>query len=259
MALLSVPALGAVGVRRRVRDASLQLLRMLLADPRLGEPADPGGGRALRARARRLGLDRSDADADSELGAIRFTSRVLRGNLQLLVGMVRTNQPWRLAARLSRALTAAAAAGAFALVTSDIWRLANAFGWVRLLVVAVASIAATCLTLVVGADLWERSGHRRARQQTVLFNLATTFTVLLGVLWLYVAIFVLAILSAQVIVVPSVLTETLGHRADARHVAEVAWLATTIAMVGGALGAGLESDDAVRAAAYTYRETSPPV
>jgi hypothetical protein len=256
VAIVSVPALGAVGVRRRVRETSFQLLRTLLA-AQSGEDTAAWGRRrrGLQARVRRLGVERGDPG--SEVGAVRFTSRVLGGNLRLLIGMVRTNQPWRLAAKLSRALTAAAAAGAFALVTSDIWRLADAFGWARLLFVTTGSVVATCLTLIVGADLWERSARRGARQQIVLFNLATTVTVLLGVLWLFAALLVLAFISAKVVVVPSLLTSVVGHRSGTGDLLEVAWLAASIAMVGGALGAGLESDEAVRAAAYAHREAEP--
>jgi hypothetical protein len=54
-------------------------------------------------------------------------------------------------------LVAALAAGMFALVTSDIRRLGDSLGVVRLGLVTVASVVALVLTTVVGAGLWERA------------------------------------------------------------------------------------------------------
>jgi hypothetical protein len=193
------------------------------------------------------------SDVDDRGQSVRFTTRVLGGNLRLLVGMVRANRPWQLAAGLSRALIAAGAAGVFALVTSDIWRLADAFGRLRLTTLTVASIVAICATLIIGAELWERAAQPRMRQQVMLFNAATTATVVIGVLALYAALFLLALVAAAVLVVPSLLTEVLGHPVGPGDYVEVAWLCSSLATVGGALGAGLESDEAVRRAAYTYR------
>jgi hypothetical protein len=184
---------------------------------------------------------------------VAFTARVLTGNLSLLAGMVRANRPWRLAVRLSRALTAAVAAGVFALVTPDIWTLADRFGAVRLVAVGLGSVVAISTTLVVGAELWERPAGPRVRKQVALFNLATTATVVIGVLSLYAALFLLALGAAGVLVVPSLFGEGLGHPARFADYLELAWLTSSLATVGGALGAGLESDEAVREAAYTYR------
>ncbi len=241
VAVLSVPALGAVGRRRRALQTAAGLVRALLGDDGRGE--DP---RSLRRRVRELAADQ---DGDG----VGFTARVLTGNLRLLVGMVRANRPWRLTASLSRALTAAVAAGVFALVTADIWRLADRFGTLRLTAVGLGSVAATCATLVVGAQLWERAASRRVRKQVTLFNLATVATVVIGVLTLYAALFLLAVAGALLLVPTGLLAEGLGHRAGLGDHLELAWLTTSLATVGGALGAGLESDEAVRDAAYTHR------
>jgi hypothetical protein len=193
------------------------------------------------------------ADTDDDAQTVRFTARVLTGNLRLLVGMVRANRPWRLVARLSRALVAAGATGVFALVTPDIWQLADAFGWWRLTLVGLVAVGATTATLVVGGGLWEHARRSAAREQVALFNLATTATVLIGVLALYAALFALALLAALVLVVPALYGDTLGHPAGFSDYVELTWLTSSLATLGGALGAGLEQDEVVREAAYTHR------
>jgi hypothetical protein len=182
-----------------------------------------------------------------------FTARVLSGNLRLLLGMVRANQPWRLASGLSRALTAALATGVFALVTPDIWRLGDALGWLRLSAIAVGSVAAITIALIAGAGLWEHTSHPGARKQVTLFNLATAATVVLGVLFLYAALLLLALLTAPVLVPAQLLEQGTGHAVRIGDYVELAWLTGSLATLGGALGAGLESDESVRAAAYTCR------
>jgi hypothetical protein len=248
VALLSLPALGAVGRRRRALQAAAGLVRTLLGT---GDD-DEDDRAAMGRRLRELATDPADSTA-----GMAFTARVLSGNLRLLLGMVRANRPWRLAVQLSRALTAAVAAGVFALITADIWRLADAFGWLRLTVVAVGSVVAVVVTLVVGAQLWERPRHRRERKQVLLFNVATTATVVLGVLTLYAVLYVLALAGALLLVVPPLFAEGLGHPVHPSDYLELAWLTCSLATVGGALGAGLESDEAVREAAYTYRSSQP--
>ena len=56
--------------------------------------------------------------------------------------------------------------------------------------------------------------------------------------------------AAYWFVVPQIWRDQVGHPASLRDYFELAWLISSLAMVGGALGAALESDEAVRAAAY---------
>lgn len=80
----------------------------------------------------------------------------------------------------------------------------------------------------------------------------TVATVLIGVVALYVALFVLTLLGVLLLVPGSLLASSLGHAIGIGDQLDLAWLASSVATVGGALGAGLETDEAVREAAYTY-------
>jgi hypothetical protein len=167
--------------------------------------------------------------------------------------MVRANRPWRLAVRLYRALVAALAAVAFALVTSDVWRIAASLSPVRLGAITVLSLTLTVALLIAAHGLWEPAKAGRARDQVALFNAATAATVALGIICLYVALFALSLAGAGLFITPETLSNSVHTDAGFGDYLKLAWLVSSLATVGGALGAGLESDVAVREAAYAYR------
>lgn len=237
--LVSVPALGGARTRSRVPALVVDLVASLLD---LDEDDDPD---LVRQRLDQLSSDTGEDDG------LQFTARVLGGNLRLLLGMVRANRPWRLAAGLTKSLSIAAATGLLTLVSSDLWLLSEGYGPIQLAVLAVLSVAAVAGTLVIGAQLWERPRARRERRQVALFNAATLATVVIGVMTLFAALFVISVLGALVLVDADVYAALTGHALGFPEYLRVALVTASLATVGGALGAGLESDDAVRGAAYT--------
>ena len=135
-------------------------------------------------------------------------------------------------------------------------------GPLRLVVIGLGSVSAIAVAIMVTTGLWERSPHPAAREQVALFNIVTAATVGLGVAALYLALFI-AMLAAALLLVPGNLLGTvLEHPAGVADQVSLAWLATSIAALGGALGAALESGETVREAAYTYQPdtvATPPL
>jgi hypothetical protein len=240
LAVLSLPALGAIHLRPRLRRALVQLI---------GELAGPDAGERWEDSVlRELATDTVDRPGRLRL---LYVPAVLAGHLRLLLGMIRANRPWRFAARLYGALVAALAVGAYSMVSSDVWRLSTAMGWWRLALMCAASVAGTALAVLWAHGLWERAPDRRVREQVVLFNVTTSLTVVIGIASLYVALFVLIFGGVELILRPSVLSSALGHGVTTSDYVALAWFAASFATVAGGLGAGLESREAVREAAYT--------
>jgi hypothetical protein len=133
--------------------------------------------------------------------------------------------------------------------------IADGMGPARLVIAAATSIVVTIVSLIAAHRLWERAYSDRAetRERVVLFNLATAATVALGALSLYVTLFAIDLAAAAGVISSGVLERQLGHPAGIGTYLSLACLVSTLSTLGGALGAALENDRAVREAAYGYR------
>lgn len=223
-AVLSLPALGGFRVRKRARSA----VRGLVND--MAEPATP--------EERRLPLPGLSA----------------RG--RVLLGMVIANRPWLLAAGLKSALVAALATGAVATIEPTVWQIADSLSGWRLAVATVASIAVVIAWIVIDGKLWDRPEDDSpwARERSRLYNTSTLLTLTIGVVICYLALYVVNLAWALFVLDPALMGDSLDRRPDYGDLFVLTWFVASAATLGGALGTGLESDEAIRAAAYSKRE-----
>ncbi|MGV9700966.1 hypothetical protein [Streptomyces sp. NPDC003483] len=256
LALLSLPGLGGLRLQTRARqaveDAVLSLARPQTAGAqgRRGRPPrrGPFAGCLTPVRTGEIGED--------ELVDLRYVVSGPRGYLRVLGGMVRANRPWRLVPGLSKALAAALATGAVATVNSTIWTLAAALGTPRLVIATVGSIALMIGWLIVDAGLWHRTDEdsSEAHKRAALYNASTIVTVGIGVIVCYGGLVVINLVWALFILNERVFASMTRTQLHASGYWTLSWFVASVATVGGALGSGLESDEAIRAAAYSKRE-----
>jgi hypothetical protein len=157
---------------------------------------------------------------------------------------------------LKSALVAALTTGAIATINSTVWLLASSLSSWRLTVATIVSVALVVGWLVIDGELWERPDHdsAEARERSRLYNTSTLVTLTVGVLICYLALYVLNLLWALFVLDPAVMGGYLKTSFGYGDVFVLAWFVASAATVGGALGSGLESDEAIRAAAYSKRE-----
>lgn len=227
-AVLSLPALGGFRVRARARNAVRGLVSGMAAT------------------------------AVSEEQRLAMPGLIARW--RVLVGMVLANRPWLLATGLKSALVAALATGAVATVDSTVWQLASSLSGWRLGIATVASIAIVVGWIVIDGELWDRpeDDSAQARDRSRLYNTSTLLTVAIGVVIGYAVLYVVNLAWALFVLDPALLGESVsGPLADSPGYGDLfvlAWFVASAATLGGALGTGLESDEAIRAAAYSKRE-----
>jgi len=239
VALVSLPALGVWQRERRLRQVLTDVVGVFTGPRTQGR--------------HRLSELATDVDDDPDREGVLLLARVITGNIRLLLGMIRANRPARLVPHLSRALVGALAAASFGLVTSDIWRIANSLDPFRLGGLTLASLALAIVTLIAAHGMWERAEQPQVREQVLLFNAATVATLGLGVLALYVAVFAVGLGAAGLLIDPALFADATADSASVTDYLSLAWLVSSLATVGGALGGALESDAAVREAAYAYQ------
>jgi len=223
-AVLSLPALGGLRVHARTRHAVRALISGMADSTSRDEHREP--------------LPR------------------LSGRWRLLLGMVLANRPWLLVPGLKSALVAALTTGAIATINSTVWLLAGSLSGWRLVVASIASIALVVAWLVIDGGLWDHpdDNSAEAEERSRLYNTSTVLTLITGVIICYLALYVVNLVWALFVLDPAVMGGYLHASLGYGDLFVLTWFVASAATVGGALGTGLESDEAIRAAAYSKRE-----
>ncbi|WP_290055615.1 hypothetical protein [Amycolatopsis solani] len=250
VAMVSLPALGALRLRGRVSRLIVHLVRHLVAR-RAAKEADPPRGivdrlRDLVAPTKHI---RGRGTADEHLALVG-----VRGRVRLLAGMIRDNRPWRLVPNLAGATAAAAATAAYGIITTSFWKLAEALSTLRLAGIMVLAIVVMAGWLIVHNHLWDKPSGHLDRRKAVLYNASTALTLSIGVACMYAILFAMALLASVVLVEGTYLGEVLGHPAGPSSYLKLVWLASSVGIVAGAMGSNLEDEERVRRATYSRRE-----
>jgi hypothetical protein len=253
---ISLPALGALRLRPKARKLTLQLAGELYERTKEHGTDAPHTRRSQATEPvgsfRRI--DPPDEDMKATDVEARFAAPGPLGHLRLWSGMVLANRPWKMLPAFKGAIAAAFATGAYALVITTLWLLADSVGWARLLLLMLTALVAMVGWIIVAHHLWERPAQREQRKWASLYNGVTVLTVSTAVLSAYAILFALIFVAAWVFVPGAYFQSILKHPVGLGEYLSLAWLATSLATVAGAIGASLEHEETVRAASYGYRQ-----
>ncbi len=240
-AIISCPTLGVWRTRRQLRRMMLACIARSMSDVPGRDVED------LDLRWTRW------SDSDHGSSCLMHATDSL-APARMVMGMTAANEPLTTATRLSSALAAGAAVGAFGIFYSSIWQMATALSAQRLVAITAIAIVAMTAWLLFSNRLWDRARREPLRRVVALYNLSTVLTLVLCVVALYATLVVLILLTSLLVIDPGFLGTVLGDEPSWRDWVHIAWLAASMGVVAGALGSSFDSDTEVRDLTHGQRE-----
>jgi hypothetical protein len=164
-------------------------------------------------------------------------------------------RPWRLPLQAGRLTAATAISILFLLLTAEAWEAGSHTGGLQLGLGAIVSIAIATLFLFQGQHLGQVSRGERRREQLTRTRIITLGTLLLGMVALYVLLFVIG-LVAGLLLPSAILDRWVGPRGigGGLLVRQAAFTAS-LGVLAGALGGNLENEDDLKAQLYFDEES----
>ena len=152
-------------------------------------------------------------------------------------------------------MAAAIATASFGVFYTSIWQMASVLSPLRLLLISGFSVGVMTMWLIAANHLWETKSSGRFRAVWArLYNSTTIFTVLTGVVFMYVGLYAVTFVSSMVVIDETFLTEQLGKEATLHDYGSLAWLSTSMGVIAGALGSNADSHESILRATFGRRE-----
>ncbi|ARD75415.1 5,10-methylene-tetrahydrofolate dehydrogenase [Staphylococcus xylosus] len=185
-----------------------------------------------------------------------YVSSNTKGSFRLVSGMTFANNPFNMLKSLSNVVAIAFTTGAFGIVFTTMWNLSFVYSAWRMLLIMLVAIIGMMVWIIVAHNLWESSKGSNNKQITILYNLTTTLTLTVSVVFYYLILFFLFLLASLVVLPPGYLGQTLQLNGSANFITYInlAWFATSISTVAGAIGAGLNNEAQILESTYGYRQ-----
>lgn len=241
IAVISCPTLGALTTKRRLLKILTSCVNLLVPD---GHPI------AKKHRLPRWGQWSSKADS----GRRTLHAHTFTGGPRLVLGMTMANEPLRMARKLSRAMAAAAATGAFGIFYSSIWQMSHSLSTSRLLSIGLIALVVMVGWLVIVNRLWDRPVNERLAQVVFYYNLSTILTLIICVASLYATLVIGILVGGLIVIDPDFMAQTIGlSEAKFTNYLDIAWLSAAMGVVAGALGSSFDSDVDVRNLTHAQR------
>ncbi|PAV30632.1 hypothetical protein CIL05_05895 [Virgibacillus profundi] len=263
IAQISIPAFGWLPFRSAIKNAIVHILKELVYYSSNVHGKNPEKDERLQQHnqlekqfpllmVKRIKPSEIPKDVDFRYLVIPR----INGKIRLLIGMTQSNRPMSIMTSFKKVIAIAFTTGAFGLIFTTMWKLSIILSTGRLSGLMVAAISLLITWIIATHNLWERPSTRNEKGLRHLYNLTTFFTLFFSVITYYFILLILFLIVTLVLIPPEVFKSALEFTENPGIIQylRLAWLATSISTIAGAIGAGMENEELVRDITYGYRQ-----
>ncbi|WP_404457477.1 5,10-methylene-tetrahydrofolate dehydrogenase [Oceanobacillus kapialis] len=261
VAQLSIPVFGWLPTKKRIQNAIIQIIREIYYyqgnSDKIDELEKSKPERILQkqfpvSRVKRLST--KEEVVGKEARYIAYPRTV--GRIRLLMGMTQANRPMSIMPSLKSIIAVAFSTGVFGLIFTTIWELSYILSNYRLIALNAAAIGLMVFWIITAHNLWENPSSQSVPKLRRLYNQTTILTLLISVISYYAVLYILFLVAIIVLIPPDVYASSINLEGEFTFVyfLRLAWVATSISTIVGAIGASLENEELVRDITYGYRQ-----
>ncbi|MCT2536451.1 hypothetical protein NC661_03670 [Aquibacillus koreensis] len=256
---ISLPAFGLFPMRKRLKDTIIQMVRDLhMEKSNQMQEMERGMFKQINHKISRVlsPVRRKRTKQSQDTIYQYFVIPRLNGKLRITLGMVHANRPWKIFSSFKKVIAIAFATGAYGLIFPSLWNLSVVFEPSRYILLMVTSLGSMVLWIMLAHHLWEKPSYWNKRKMRRIYNTTTVITLSVAVLFYYIILFGLFFLAVRLFVPEQLFRgqSVLHGNVTIVDYLHLTWLVTSVATLGGAIGAGLEDDELVSNATYGYRQ-----
>ncbi|KOR13133.1 hypothetical protein AMC75_07755 [Staphylococcus carnosus] len=272
-ALISLPALGWIGLRKKLKQCLLYFSESIYRSQHQDEEQQQ---RKLnlswitRIKLEKATFDQkqdndmetaSEQEDGDETSRSHTTTRFILNPLIiswifLLLGMTRANEPWKEIPNFKKIISLSFATATYLTIFSTPWQMSIEFSNLRFLLITILAISGMALWIMYAHGLWEASTSLTTRTYRTVYNITTVLTLLIIIAISYIILFALLMISVALFVpndLYNMMTSNQGIRSWGQFL-YLTWFLTSLGFLAGALGASVENEDKIRDMTYSYRQ-----
>ncbi|GEP85199.1 Uncharacterised protein [Staphylococcus piscifermentans] len=272
-ALISLPALGWIGLRKKLKQSLLYFAESIYRsqhDDEANQQHKLNLSWITRIKPETASLDqKQDNDMETateqedgdETSKSHTTTRFILKPLIiswifLLFGMTRANEPWKEIPNFKKIISLSFATATYLTIFSTPWQMSIEFSNLRFILMTILAVGGMALWIMYAHRLWEPPSSLTTRTYRTVYNITTVMTLLIIIALSYVILFVLLMVSVALFVpndLYNMMTSNQGIRTWGQFL-YLTWFITSLGFLAGALGASVENEEKIRDMTYSYRQ-----